>query len=91
MSWDVGYMGTCPACGLRVHAAYEDHSWTVPVWTYCAHCEEARVRVEDARQGEVDESPGSCAGCTGPLLVWDVTRCPRCGAAARWDAILAAN
>jgi hypothetical protein len=81
MSWDVGLMGTCPACGLRVHCAYEDHG-EEPFWNYCHKCQKADVSIDD-------DAP--CAACGGSLVEWDTRECPRCHQPVTWDPILAAN
>jgi DnaJ-class molecular chaperone len=92
MSWDEGLMGSCPHCGLHVHAMYEDRSSTNPVWTYCATCADAGV-IAVAHSGVNDfwKQPRPCRRCAGKLVEWDTDTCPRCKNAVKWTYILAAG
>lgn len=92
MSWDEGLMGSCPHCGLRVHAMCEDRATTNPVWNYCPSCERAGVVAIDS--SEIDhfwKSTRACPLCAGALVPWDTDKCPRCGNAVKWQYILAAD
>jgi DnaJ-class molecular chaperone len=92
MSWDEGLMGTCPHCGLHVHAMYEDRSTTDPVWTYCPTCAKAGARA--VTRSEVDgfwKQPHRCHSCAGPLVEWDTEKCPRCKNDVKWTYVLAAG
>jgi DnaJ-class molecular chaperone len=92
MSWEEGLMGTCPHCGLQVHAMYEDRATTNPVWTYCSTC--AKAGVIAVRTSEIPDfwtQAHRCASCAGTLVAWQEEQCPRCKNAVKWTYILAAG
>lgn len=92
MSWDEGLVGTCPHCGLQVHAMCEDRATTNPVWTYCQSC--ARAGVIAVKTSEIPDfwkQPRPCKGCAGVLVEWDVGKCPRCKHDVKWTYTLAAG
>jgi endogenous inhibitor of DNA gyrase (YacG/DUF329 family) len=92
MSWDEGLMGTCPHCGLQVHAMYEDRSTTSPVWTYCPICAKAGVRaVNEDYAGDFWKQPHRCRSCNGGVVEWETEKCPRCKKDVKWKYVLAAG
>ncbi len=92
MSWDEGLMGTCPSCGLRVHAMYEARASTDPVWTYCRSCETAGViAVVTPEIDDFWKQRHACPRCAGNLVPWDTQTCPRCRNTVKWQYILAAG
>ena len=92
MSWDSGLMGTCPHCGLHVHAACEEKGTTSPVWTYCRNCAKARViAVMDSEVDDFWKQRHGCKGCAGTLVEWDTGKCPRCKNDVKWTPIMIAG
>jgi hypothetical protein len=92
MSWDEGLMGTCPHCGLQVHATYEDRATTNPVWTYCPTCARAGViAVNDSKLLDFWKRPRRCRRCAGALVGWTTDKCPRCNNDVKWQYILVAD